>query len=594
MKIKRMILALAILFLPLMFLTPVKASNETETVTEVPGGVKSMGTDSEAPEQVRDSVVQIVLQYVDESGSKYLFKSGSGFLIGESTVLTSYSNVTLTDEERSMASQFVSEQTGKEVNFGTKEGSGSGSSYQIGVVIYRDVVFEATLNTFSSKEMDLAILNVAESLNRSRAILGDADELENGAKLQALGYKEIAVMTAGQTELLSQADCKSQSGSLSKMTRDSQVKYLAHTCKIDRGNTGGPVIDDKGYVVGLSVYHEPREDEQQDSYRALSVNEIKGLLDSCEIAYQESGLFTEAREAEEEAPVVEEEPQEEVNTNLLDDYIVNFNMLEPSNYTEESFGAMRAALEKAREVKADKDATQEEVDNAVAQLEIAKTGLVMASKINWPILILVIVLILLVIGGLVTYILYLKGVIGHRGERESMKRLQGMMDASRENLRESAAATRMANMQPQGGGGVDAAPVSRPVMPGVSGNGGTTVLQSSVRAGDGTTVLGTSSRMDFGAYMTRLKTSEKIMISQDSFVIGKDPSMVHYCISDNPTISREHAKIVREGGNFFLVDLNSTNSTYHCGKLLHPGEESQLRNGDTIRFSDDEFVFNLQ
>ncbi|MBR1692815.1 MAG: FHA domain-containing protein, partial [Lachnospiraceae bacterium] len=313
---------------------------------------------------------------------------------------------------------------------------------------------------------------------------------------------------------------------------------------------------------------------------ALSVNEIKGLLDSCEIAYQEAGLFSETDELFVQSEA-EEEVKKEVDTNLLDNYIVNFNMLEQSDYTPESYAVLGTALEKAREIKGDKNATQEEIDDAVTQLEIARSGLVLASKINWPFLILILVLIVAILAALILYILYLRGVIGHRGERESLQTLQGMMEASRETLSGNLAAAQ--HVRPEA--------VRRPERAPDRGNG-TTVLQTSYNQGEGTTVLGVSNRLGMSAYLTRRKTSEKIAVNGTEFVIGKDPGMTNYCISDNSTISRTHAKILCSGAVYYVVDLNSTNSTYLDGRLLHSGEKTELRSGSILRLSDEEFVFN--
>ena len=198
-----------------------QATEKIVTVTET----EEKAPDISKIEAAKDSVVQVVLQYTDGEGNKYLLKSGSGFLISDTDILTNYQNVILTDEEREMASKFISEQTGKEVEF--KSDAGSEAGYQVGIAVYRDVVFTATVNSYSSKEMDLAILNITDSLNRTVATLGDSEELENETPVYALGYKEVSVMTSGETELLSQDDCREKEGVVSKIIKESQVKYTS-------------------------------------------------------------------------------------------------------------------------------------------------------------------------------------------------------------------------------------------------------------------------------------------------------------------------------------------------------------------------------
>ncbi len=47
-------------------------------------------------------------------------------------------------------------------------------------------------------------------------------------------------------------------------------------------------------------------------------------------------------------------------------------------------------------------------------------------------------------------------------------------------------------------------------------------------------------------------------------------------------VSRLHAKVIYQGGTFYLVDLNSTNSTYINGNRLVPQQFYSLRDGDTV------------
>ena len=44
-------------------------------------------------------------------------------------------------------------------------------------------------------------------------------------------------------------------------------------------------------------------------------------------------------------------------------------------------------------------------------------------------------------------------------------------------------------------------------------------------------------------------------------------------------------------GTFYLVDQKSTNGTYVNGVRLTPLQETELKNGDIIQLSDEEFEF---
>src|SRR5512145_2894292 len=62
--------------------------------------------------------------------------------------------------------------------------------------------------------------------------------------------------------------------------------------------------------------------------------------------------------------------------------------------------------------------------------------------------------------------------------------------------------------------------------------------------------------------------------------MGRDPS------NDIPipltTVSRKHARIFFEMGDYFLEDLGSTHGTEHNGRKLGKGEKCLLRDGDRI------------
>ena len=72
---------------------------------------------------------------------------------------------------------------------------------------------------------------------------------------------------------------------------------------------------------------------------------------------------------------------------------------------------------------------------------------------------------------------------------------------------------------------------------------------------------------------------------------GFNPETVDYCISDNNSVSRTHAKIRVRAGRCYISDLGSTNCTYVNGTKLTPNQEVILSAGDKIKISDEEFEF---
>jgi pSer/pThr/pTyr-binding forkhead associated (FHA) protein len=57
---------------------------------------------------------------------------------------------------------------------------------------------------------------------------------------------------------------------------------------------------------------------------------------------------------------------------------------------------------------------------------------------------------------------------------------------------------------------------------------------------------------------------------------------------DEPLVSRAHARVERRGGEFFVLDLGSTNLTRVNGEVVR---ERELRHGDEVRFGRARCVF---
>ena len=124
-----------------------------------------------------------------------------------------------------------------------------------------------------------------------------------------------------------------------------------------------------------------------------------------------------------------------------------------------------------------------------------------------------------------------------------------------------------------------------PTAPNNDGAGETSVLNDG--AGE-TSVLGGQAA---GFKMVRRRNNETININRSEFTIGKERRRVNYCISDNNSVSRTHAKIRVRAGRCYISDLGSTNCTYVNGTKLTPNQEVILSAGDKIKISDEEFEF---
>ncbi len=83
----------------------------------------------------------------------------------------------------------------------------------------------------------------------------------------------------------------------------------------------------------------------------------------------------------------------------------------------------------------------------------------------------------------------------------------------------------------------------------------------------------------------RLYTAEGrllVQIDTPTLTIGKKREEVNLCLEDF-SVSRMHARIIIEGDDAYLEDLNSTNGTFKNGLRLQPYEKKRIEVGDEIK-----------
>lgn len=81
----------------------------------------------------------------------------------------------------------------------------------------------------------------------------------------------------------------------------------------------------------------------------------------------------------------------------------------------------------------------------------------------------------------------------------------------------------------------------------------------------------------------------EICVNKDEFFLGKNPISVDGVIGFNKAISRVHCEIVKRGGQYFVVDLESVNGTYVNGNRVIPGQMYPVKNNDILRLANSDF-----
>lgn len=92
--------------------------------------------------------------------------------------------------------------------------------------------------------------------------------------------------------------------------------------------------------------------------------------------------------------------------------------------------------------------------------------------------------------------------------------------------------------------------------------------------------------------VTKEGLSEKICIRKERFLLGRDSHRVD-CSVVNRKVSSVHAEIIKENGEYFVVDLGSTNHTYVDGSLCERGKKMPVGHGSVILLADESVLFEL-
>ena len=75
-------------------------------------------------------------------------------------------------------------------------------------------------------------------------------------------------------------------------------------------------------------------------------------------------------------------------------------------------------------------------------------------------------------------------------------------------------------------------------------------------------------------------------------MIGKERKKVDYCISGNPTVSRQHCTVSLIEGSYYIEDNDSANYTLVNGKRIKPYTKALIEDGDEITLSNEKFIFH--
>lgn len=548
-----MIILMAILMAMILETLPLYVNAEGENVTEA-----------------LSSVVRINVSLVTKDGTVYPVQGGSGFYIGQDArspyIVTNYHVINVEDT--------IKEQAAEVYGFSKNKIEGT----KIQAVISGDIAPEVSLTECVSPDSDFAVLKCSDDVAGPPLKLADSDEVKPFEEVWALGFPD-AVTYKEQNRAYTEKAVTTTYGRLEKEEYEiGNVPYFQHGAKLTDGNSGGPLVNSSGEVIGINT-----ATIKGDYFCSLKINELKDVLKRMSIPFLEADAEIDSSESEEysdgftestdAASETLEVPESTENVELksaqenLQALIDSCQNVDPNEYTSDSMQTFNTALESAKNVVSKLDASVDEVKQAQSNLSQAQTNLAKNNS-NMKTIILVAAVIAVIVIALVILLI----ISGNKKKKTS----------SRAGNSGKAVMPPPPNPRDDMGSG-------RPPIPpyGGFGAGETGVLNTG--AGETTVLNGVNQQT---ASLIRMKNGEQTRISKSIFKIGRERMRVDYCIENN-YVSRVHADIVCRNGEYYLVNGNPKSGTFINDVKVDPGQEVRLKDGDRIKLADEEFQFRI-
>ncbi len=541
------ILMVVLLVVQMMLCFPVTAASEPKVAT----------TATEA----QDALVQVEYIYTDQEGNEYILQRGTGFFIDSSYVIAAYHVVSLAPNDLQACINYFGDYFAKNYK----------KQCSVRIILTKTASVKASITEASSstEDADFAVLKLSTAVNINTVLaLGKDEDVKEAQTVYSISFPGILRGWDSSEENSTGGDkSTTTSGIVERVFLEDGKRIVQHGAKYTNGSSGGPVVNDEGCVIGVGTDALPDENKLATYYFALAIGQVENNLVTFGIPYYggEKGkpIPLGGNTGADEPAVCQHEWNEGTVENCITTKTCTLCGETTQDGPNHSFGEWSTVKEATKKEKG----LQERECADCGETESRDLDMIVSEGLDPMMIAIIAVAAIAVILVIVIIVI------------ASQKNKKQAMPAGRTGSRERTDAP----TPPP----VPVGSRMNPPMPFDPGAAGTTVLNE----GAGETTVLNNGTATASCMLIRKKTGERIMISSADFVIGKERKRVNYCISDNPSVSRSHARIITRGNERFIADMNSTNYTTVNGLKLTPGIEHKLGNGDIIKLSDEEFEF---
>ncbi len=170
---------------------------------------------------------------------------------------------------------------------------------QIHVVLHNEVNLPAEVVRHGVQPFDIALIKVKGQKEQNYHFLkfADSDKCKNGEQVLALGYpsgKERTTwgVASNCDRTLSDVSPYLYGGSnfVKKYFSDvANTRIIQASARIDPGNSGGPLIDKKGRVLGVNTWLGRRYQGDERNHLALASNTARAIIDGAFREHEKNG-----------------------------------------------------------------------------------------------------------------------------------------------------------------------------------------------------------------------------------------------------------------------------------------------------------------